>query len=227
MASTAGRHPHRIGEEVRIRTGVVVSVPVVGVLVVGVLVVGVLVVGVLVVATLAEFDCAHRTDGLERRNPLIGRRVDHVEQALLELSAVHDQRVGGVDRKNFLCGCLEVVRVGTDRHDRDDLGRFTHDGIDDVAEHIGGHRNGRQLPVSRCYVDLLDGGPFVARPLSLIDRTVDAVTRLAVGGVTRVGSARCQCKAECRGHGDERGGVSCAHVGCLLEVRELGGENRF
>ena len=176
-----------------------------------------LVVRVLVVTTLAEFDRVHRTDGLERRNPLIARRVDHVEQALLELSAVHDQRVSGVDREHFLCRCLEVVRVGTDRHDRDDLGRFTHDGPDDVAEHIGGHRDGRQLCVSSGLVNRLVVGSFVTRFLRLIDRTVD--------GVTRVGSACRECKSEDCGHCDDRGRVSCAHVGCLLGVRKLGVEN--
>ena len=120
----------------------VVVVVFVAVFVVVVVFVAVLVV---VVAAFAELDRADRAHGFVHRRPVSFGRLDDIGQPFFEVRSIHDEHCGVTDLGDLLSRSLEVVRVGADRHDRDDLDELADHLLDDIAEDVGGHGNGRRL----------------------------------------------------------------------------------
>ena len=129
-----------------------------------------------------------RTWGSRRR-----RRLDHVEQALFESSAVHDQRVGTHQRVDLLGRGLEAVGIRSDGHDGHDVRRIADQFADDVTENVGGHDDRRCL--GRSIIDIGRG-----RGLSRVS-VFGSVRATAVGildGPFAVaGAARCEYDTNC------------------------------
>ena len=117
----------------------------VAVLVVVVFVAVLIVMAVVVVAALAELDRGDATDRLVNGDAVGFRGLDHVEEPFFKGSAVDDECLGLADLCDLLGRCLEIVRVGADRHDRDDVQLVADDVGDDVAKDVGGHGDGRRV----------------------------------------------------------------------------------
>ena len=130
---------------------VVIVVVVIVVVVIVVVIVVVVIVVVVHVPCLAELDGAHGGDGLVDDRAVGLRRLDHVDETLLECCAVRDQDGSVADLGNLTCRRLKVMGVGTDRHDRHDVDVVADHLLDDVAQDVGGddHRRPVDLATSR------------------------------------------------------------------------------
>ncbi len=107
--------------------------------------VAMVIVTVVVVATFAELDRRHRADRLVHGDTVGLGALDHIEKPFFEAATVDDQDRCGLHLRDLLGRGLEVVRVGADRHDRDDVDGAAGQLGDDVTEDVGGDHDGRQI----------------------------------------------------------------------------------
>ena len=96
-----------------------------------------------VVATLAELDGLDGGDRLVGGDAVVGRRLDDVEHPLLEVGAVHHEGIRLAHLVGLLRRGLEVVGIGAHGHHGHDVDHVAGEGLDDVAEDVGGDDHGR------------------------------------------------------------------------------------
>ena len=103
---------------------------------------------VITVIVLAELNRRYGTHRLIDDDPIGLCALNDIEETLLEGTAIHDEYIGGAHSRSLLRRGLEIVWVGADRHDRDDLDRPTRQLGNNVAEDVRRDDHGGNTP--RC-----------------------------------------------------------------------------
>ena len=93
----------------------------------------------------AEFHRLDGRDGLVQRHACFVGGLDHVDETFFKVCAVDNQGVCAQHPVDFLCRCLEVMRIGADRHDRDHLGLAVEEFANHITQNVGCHHNGCDL----------------------------------------------------------------------------------
>ena len=113
-----------------------------------VMIIVITVIVMIVVIVLAELNHRHGTHRLIDDDPIGLCALNDIEETLFERTAIHDEHIGGAHGGSLLRRGLEIVWVGADRHDRDDLDRPTRQLGNNVAEDVSRDDHGRNTP--RC-----------------------------------------------------------------------------
>jgi hypothetical protein len=127
---------------------VVIVIIVITVIVMIIVVTVIVMIVVIIVMVLAELNRRHGTHRLIDVDPIGLCALDDIEEALFEGTAIHDEYIGGAHGGSLLRRGLEIVWVGADRHDRDDLDRPTRQLGNNVAEDVRRDDHGGNTP--RC-----------------------------------------------------------------------------
>ena len=102
----------------------------------------------IIVSVLAELNRRYGTHRLIDDDPIGLCALNDIEETLFEGTAIYDEYIGGAHGGSLLRRGLEIVWVGADRHDRDDLDRPTRQLGNDVAEDVRRDDHGGNTP--RC-----------------------------------------------------------------------------
>ena len=95
--------------------------------------------------TRTKFQRLNGRDGLVHGHAFFLGGLDHVDEAFFKVCPVNDQRVCAEHSVDFLRGCLEVVRISPDWHDRDDLSLVVEKLADHITQDVRRHDNGHHL----------------------------------------------------------------------------------
>ena len=98
-----------------------------------------------IVTTLAKLNGRYDTHRLIDVDPIGLCALDDIEETLLEGTAIHDEHIGGAHGRSLLRRRLEIMRVGADRHDGDDLKSPARQLGDNVAEDVRGDHHGGKI----------------------------------------------------------------------------------
>ena len=104
-----------------------------------------IVMAIVIVTTLAKLNGRYDTHRLIDVDPIGLCALDDIEEAFLEGTAIHDEHIGGAHGRSLLRRRLEIVRVGADRHDGDDLDGPARQLGDNVAEDVRGDHHGGKI----------------------------------------------------------------------------------
>ena len=113
-----------------------------------VMIIVITVIVMIIVIVLAELNRRHGTHRLIDDDPIGLCALNDIEETLFERTAIHDEHIGGAHGGSLLRRGLEIVWVGADRHDRDDLDRPTRQLGNNVAEDVRRDDHGGNTP--RC-----------------------------------------------------------------------------